>query len=81
MHYYIWFLFSLPNFVRTERQARLEEEREDMIRKMQKAVNADFDNTKRIERPEEILERRRKEREERNRWYRRLGRWIRGEER
>ncbi len=51
-----------------------------MLRKMQKAVEADFDNTKRIERPEEILERRRKEREERNRWYRRFGRWIKGED-
>jgi len=51
-----------------------------MLMKIQKAVEADFDNTKRIERPEEILARRRREREERNKWHRRLGRWLFGSE-
>mmetsp|Transcript_11492 Transcript_11492/g.16513 ORF Transcript_11492/g.16513 Transcript_11492/m.16513 type:complete len:123 (-) Transcript_11492:189-557(-) len=72
--------FSGQNISKSERQARLEEEREDMLRKMQKAMEVDFDNTKRIERPDEILERRKKEREAKNRWYRRLGRWIQGKD-
>ena len=38
--------------------------------KITKIRKTDFDNTKRIERPEDILERRRKEREARNVWYR-----------
>jgi hypothetical protein len=56
----------------------MEEEHDQMIKKIQNAVEADFDNTKRIERPEEILARRKQERDARNRWYRRLGRWVRG---
>ena len=51
-----------------------------MMEKLNKIRKEDFDNTKRIERPEEILERRRKEREQRNVWYRRWGRWIVGKE-
>jgi len=48
-----------------------------MMEKLNKKLKTqDFDNTKRIERPEEILERRQKEREERNKWYRRTWRWI-----
>ena len=58
----------------------MDDEREDMLKKMQRALEVDFDNTKRIERPDEILARRKMEREERNRWYRRLGRWIKGEQ-
>ena len=52
------------------RRTRLEKEQEDMMDKITKIRRTDFDNTKRIERPEDILERRRKEREARNVWYR-----------
>jgi hypothetical protein len=52
-----------------------------MMEKLNKRIKSqDFDNTKRIERPEEILERRKREREERNRWYRRSWRWITGQQ-
>jgi len=61
---------------KSERQARMEEEHGDMLKKLNKIRHTDFDNTKRIERPEELLHRRRMERERRNVWYRRLGRWI-----
>lgn len=62
---------------KSERQYKLEQEKEDMMKKLQKKLKEDkFDNTKRIERPEEILARRKKEREEEQRWYRRLGRWV-----
>uniref|UniRef100_A0A6V2QB68 Transmembrane protein n=2 Tax=Ditylum brightwellii TaxID=49249 RepID=A0A6V2QB68_9STRA len=61
---------------KSERQARMEAEKDDMMEKLNKKMKQDFDNTKRIERPEEILERRRLEREKRNRWYNRLGRLI-----
>eukprot|EP00957_Ditylum_brightwellii_P097368 7416075-Ditylum_brightwellii.AAC.1 len=54
----------------------MEAEKDDMMEKLNKKMKQDFDNTKRIERPEEILERRRLEREKRNRWYNRLGRLI-----
>jgi len=57
----------------------MEKEQNDMLEKMQKHLKNDFDNTKRIERPDEILSRRKKEREEKNRWGRRLGNWWRGE--
>lgn len=51
-----------------------------MVDKLNYYVNRDFDNTKRIERPEEVLERRRKEREARNVWYKRwYRRFIKGE--
>lgn len=65
---------------RSERQARMEEEKNDMMEKLNKLTSKEFDNTKRIERPEEILERRRKERQQRNVWYRRWGRWITGQQ-
>ena len=41
---------------RSERQARLEQEQNDMMEKISKIRKTDFDNTRRIERPEEILE-------------------------
>ena len=47
------------------------------MNKMSKTIN-DFDNTKRIERPEDVLARRKKEREDRNRWYKRTWRWVTG---
>jgi hypothetical protein len=51
-----------------------------MVEKLNKIVAQDFDNTKRIERPDEILARRRKEREARNVWYSRYWRFIIGQE-
>jgi len=61
---------------KSERQARLEREQEDMLSKINKIRKTDFDNTKRIERPEDILERRRQQREKRNVWYKRTWRAI-----
>ena len=62
---------------KSERQARLDAERDQMMEKLNKRIKTvEFDNTKRIERPEEILERRKKERDERNRWYKRSWRWV-----
>jgi hypothetical protein len=62
---------------KSQRQARLDNERDEMMAKLNKRIKTvDFDNTKRIERPEEILERRKREREERNRWYKRTWRWV-----
>jgi hypothetical protein len=61
---------------RSIRQAELEAEHDEMMERLSKIVKQDFDNTKRIKRPEEILEERRLERERRNKWYRRLYRWI-----
>jgi hypothetical protein len=57
----------------------MDEEKDDMMKKLDKKMKEPFDNTKRIERPEEILERRRMERDRRNVWYRRLGRFIIGQ--
>lgn len=54
----------------------MEKEQQDMMEKISKIRKADFDNTKRIERPEEVLERRRKQREANNRWYKRAWRKI-----
>jgi hypothetical protein len=65
---------------KSERQALMEKEHDEMMEKMTAVLKQDFDNTKRIERPEEVLARRRREREERNRWYRRWWRAIRGVE-
>lgn len=48
-------LYSLT-LHRSERQARLEQEQNDMMEKISKIRKTDFDNTRRIERPEEILE-------------------------
>ena len=64
----------------SERQMLMEQEHEDMMTRLNKAAKADFDNTKRIERPEEILRRRKAERDQRNVWYRRAWRWVKGEE-
>jgi hypothetical protein len=61
------------------RQASCEAEHDEMMERMQKIVEADFDNTKRIKRPHEILEERKLERQRRNAWHRRLGRWLFGE--
>jgi len=61
---------------KSERQARLEREHEDMMGKINKIRKTDFDNTKRIERPEEVLERRRMLRDQRNVWYKRAWRKI-----
>ena len=61
------------------RQAALEQEHEDMMERLNKIVASDFDNTKRIKRPHEILEERRLERERRNAWHRRWYRSIFGE--
>jgi hypothetical protein len=58
------------------RQAKLEVEHDEMLERLNKIVAKDFDNTKRIKRPQEVLEERRLERERRNRWYRRLYRWV-----
>jgi len=58
------------------RQAAMESEHDEMMDRLQTIRESDFDNTKRIKRPEEILEERRLERERRNRWYRRLYRWV-----
>jgi hypothetical protein len=51
-----------------------------MIQKINKIKATDFDNTKRIQRPEEVLEIRAKERERRNVWYRRAWRWVSGQQ-
>lgn len=59
---------------KSERQAVMDREHDDMMDKLNHMMKADFDNTKRIERPDEILTRRRKERERRNVWYRRIWR-------
>ena len=63
----------------SERQVLMEQEHDDMMNRLNKAAKADFDNTKRIERPEEILKRRKEERDRRNVWYKRAWRWVRGE--
>lgn len=62
---------------KSERKARLDAERDAMVHKLNKRMETvDFDNTKRIERPEEILEKRKQEREDRNKWYKRTWRWV-----
>lgn len=58
------------------RQAAMESEHDEMMERLNKIVSTDFDNTKRIKRPQEILEERRLERERKNAWYRRLYRWT-----
>lgn len=64
---------------RSERQAVMDQEHDEMMGKLNKIMKEDFDNTKRIERPDEVLVRRRKERQARNVWYRRLMRNITGQ--
>jgi HAMP domain-containing protein len=61
------------------RQALMEEEQQEMMQRLNKIVAQDFDNTKRIKRPHEILEERQREREMRNAWHRRLYRAVFGE--
>lgn len=61
------------------REAKLKEEQEEMMERLNKIVAQDFDNTKRIKRPEEILEERRAERKRRNAWHRRLYRSLVGD--
>jgi len=64
---------------KSERQALADKEHDEMMDKLNHIMKEDFDNTKRIERPEEVLARRRKEREDRNVWYRRLWRSVTGQ--
>lgn len=65
---------------KSERQAVMDKEHEDMMDKLNHIMKEDFDNTKRIERPEEVLERRRKEREARNVWYKRIWNNVKGQQ-
>jgi hypothetical protein len=58
------------------RQVAMEKEHDEMMDKIGKIVKQDFDNTKRIKRPQEILEERRNERKRRNAWYRRAYRAV-----
>jgi len=67
---------SKNSISKSQRQARLEKEHDDMLEKITKIRNTDFDNTKRIERPEDVLERRQRERESRNKWYNRAWRYV-----
>ncbi len=62
----------------SQRKAAVQEQQEEMMKRIDKIVKTDFDNTKRIERPEEILERRKRERDERNKWYNRAWRSVTG---
>ncbi|KAL3902612.1 MAG: hypothetical protein SGILL_010766 [Bacillariaceae sp.] len=64
---------------KSERQAMMDKEHDDMMDKMSQIMKEDFDNTKRIERPDEVLARRRQEREEKNRWYKRWWNAVRGQ--
>lgn len=57
----------------------MDKEHDEMMDKLNHMMKEDFDNTKRIERPDEVLARRRKEREAKNSWYRRLWRGIAGQ--
>jgi len=65
---------------KSERQAVMDKEHDDMMDKLNHMMKEEFDNTKRIERPEEVLARRRKERESRNVWYRRIWRNVTGQQ-
>jgi hypothetical protein len=61
------------------RQHQMEQEQNEIMERIGFITKQDFDNTKRIQRPHEVLEERRKERERRNVWYRRAWRWVTGE--
>lgn len=65
--------------IRSERQAVMDKEHDEMMDKLNYIMKEDFDNTKRIERPDEVLERRRKEREAKNVWYKRIWRGVTGQ--
>jgi hypothetical protein len=60
------------------RQATLQAEHDEMMERLNKIISSDYDNTKRIKRPEEVLEERRLERQKRNVWYRRWYRAMTG---
>jgi hypothetical protein len=60
------------------RQAALAQEHDSMMERLNHIAALDFDNTKRILRPEEILEQRRLARQRRNAWHRRWYRWVAG---
>jgi hypothetical protein len=67
------------------RQIRMEEERDNLLQTVQKPQEdlipiEKLNNTKRIIRPEEVLEQRRQERIKRNKWYRRFYRYITGKQ-
>ena len=62
------------------RQAALEAEHTEMLERLNHIVQSDYDNTKRIQRPEEVLEQRRLERQRRNVWYRRWYRAVTGQQ-
>mmetsp|Transcript_41842 Transcript_41842/g.46741 ORF Transcript_41842/g.46741 Transcript_41842/m.46741 type:complete len:158 (+) Transcript_41842:13-486(+) len=64
---------------KSERQAVMDKEHDDMMDRLGHVMKEDFDNTKRIERPEEVLERRRKERKALNVWYKRTWRFLTGQ--
>jgi hypothetical protein len=63
----------------SERQSMMNKEHDDIVERINHVVSEDFDNTKRIERPDEVLARRRKARESRSVWYNRWWRSIRGQ--
>jgi hypothetical protein len=65
---------------KSERQAMMDKEHDEMMDNLNQMMKQDFDNTKRIERPEEVLARRRKERERKNVWYKRWWRSITGQQ-
>jgi hypothetical protein len=58
----------------------MDKEHDDMMNKLNRMMKEDFDNTKRIERPDEVLARRRKEREAQKVWYRRIWRNVTGQQ-
>jgi len=58
----------------------MDKEHEEMMDKLNNMMKKDFDNTKRIERPDEVLARRRNEREARNVWYQRIWRNVTGQQ-
>lgn len=65
---------------KSERQVVMDKEHDDMMNKLNRMMKQDFDNTKRIERPDEVLARRRKEREAQKVWYRRIWRNVTGQQ-
>ena len=66
--------------IRSDRQAVMDKEHDEMMDKLNHIMKEDFDNTKRIERPDEVLERRRKERKAKNVWYKRIWRGVTGQQ-
>ncbi|KAK1743837.1 hypothetical protein QTG54_005434 [Skeletonema marinoi] len=75
-NFHLFVKAGLP-FLYSATSGEIDSEKDDMMEKLNKKwKKQDLDNTKRIERPEEILERRKKEREDRNKWHRRAWRWV-----